>query len=211
MSDFLYRRYQGKTNAQLQAILENQDQYQDNAVNAAVQILNERNDSDIEFIVPPETNRIQGKGFFDQIFDTTILRKTFGFQDMLTWLTLAFITNAFLEILNYYSDEPLIEPWFTMIFVSFIILASISNHIVFKSTYRWSNNVIGRIAHDLAYLFMLISLRQLYYHITSGVGYLNAENLIAILLVVFIYSFSLEFVVAILKRFFLTVFKWQFL
>lgn len=208
MSDFFYRNYQKKTNSQLEAIVNDEASFQPEAVNAARRILNERGGADIHPIPIPKLHR---KGFFDIIFDIELFRKTVGFKDLLTWITLALVSMALMQILNYYADEPSIENNTIWITISVFLLVMLSNHIIFKATHGCSNNVIGRILHDMAFLFMLLSLQKLYSYIIYESAMIETNNVIAILLIVLIFSFVFEFMVAILKRFLSTLFKWEVL
>ena len=209
MSDFFYRRFQSKTNDQLRAILDERSRYQDNAIDAAIRILNERNDTDIEIDTGRRADHVKSKGLFEQIFSTGIISRTFGYEDILNWITITLLCLASFEVLSYYSDEPFIEHGIQWIVISILLMAVLSNHILFRSTHSCTNNFLGRIIHDLVLCFLLVSFREIYYYIVNGYGTISLNTIPQLFSAVIFLSFFIEIIVAILRRFFLTVFNWR--
>lgn len=215
MSDFFYSRYQQKTNDQLQAIIDDKERYQSNAVDAAVRILQERSGKDVEPVVmdfqPAKVSKIPKKGFFDLIFDIQLFRTTFCFQDVLTWITLSMASIAFLLIVNYYTAEPWMEDNFLWITFVFLGLATLCNHIIFRVGHKRSNNVIGRMIHDFGYWILFVLICEVYFLLIHGRDLIGNSDVVAIIIFLVFASFIIEFFVAILKRFLLTLFKLEIL
>jgi hypothetical protein len=202
MSDFFYRRYQEKTNDQLREIIKNEGNYQRTAVKAAIRIINERNGIDIK---PKEIPKFEDKGSFHLMFDIRFFQKTFCFEDVLTWITLAFADMAFIQLALYFSAEPWLKDNLAWVIIAFVGLTTVANHIFFKQYHRHSNNFIGRVLHDFGHWFLLAALSCIYLLIANDTR-LSIESLVFFFVLV-LGTFFFEFFVSVLKRFLQTLFK----
>jgi hypothetical protein len=223
MSDFFYRNYQSKTCAQLENIIQEKDRYQRNAVKAAIRILNERNETDYRLTSVAkgqiDTNHDlcqvsktrHDKGFFEMAFNIKVFKTTIGSHDIFSWLALALFALSCLEILIFYSDESIMERHSGWIFFLVVFIVLISNHILFKIEHKISNNVLGRLIHDFCLIILFFLFRNFYNWLIKDYDLFYFDDIFALLFVVVLITFTLEFFVAILKRFLLTLFKWEIL
>lgn len=208
MENYFLTRFQRKTRAELQRIVDNPERYRTEAVLAATKLLNEK-----IFLIPDdeaypkEDKNLEVERPFTS-FDYRPFFRTLSYREFLTSISIALFALAVIEIINYYSDERFFEgthsswTWFT------ILLAFPANHIIYRYEHRRSNNFIGRSINDLFLLVSLIIVVISYRLIIGGSynfriidGVLSfAIVVIGITMTIFSFEIGLGFLKIILKK-----------
>ena len=186
--------------------------FQEEAVNAAIHLMNERANTGTHVLVKPkEVEVVPDKNSSTdwQSFNTALFFRSLSYRDFVTSFSLVIFYLAFSEILNYYSDERFIENTEVYFLWSCFILLIIFNHVLYKIEHRRSNNYIGRWLHDVIFLFTYFLVMGIHKFIALGSYNFSAgENAVIAIFFMLIVIFIFEFILEIIKQV-LGLFKWQ--
>lgn len=172
MKDYFLEKYKTKSKYDLQKIIDNKDQYQPEAIIAATHLLNHWKDAPVSpdkgVILNSHKETESKTKSFSPIFDYKPFVRSLSYREFLTSITLALFCQAFIDTINYYSDEHIFEEYHNNIKFTFLILIFLANHIYYRYEHGRSNNFIGRSLNDLVLLFSIILTRTLYLYIVTG-------------------------------------------
>lgn len=207
MEKYFLDRFKNKTKDELQGIIDNSGSYQPAALNAAIQLLNEK----IEIPIPlPNSQESANSRFEDSNtgnmpfgIDYRPFLRTLSYREFLTSFTLALLYQAFHELLKYYSDERIFENSYKNIQLILLIVLILANHVYYKFEHKRSNNFSGRIINDIIFLTILLFTKVIYELIKDS-SYSFSINVSELGLVFFIIGlvillFGLELLFAVLK------------
>lgn len=205
MGNFFVNKFQDKSSEELQEIINNKGRYQTDAVNAAIQILNERENTEIPNIQPSKPLRLkQGSDDQDLLAASFSFKPFFGrlsYRDFLTSICLALSLLAIMEILGYYSTEKLIEDIFIFLSILIMLIFLSLNHVIYRAEHKKSNNYVGRVIHDIIFMIFFIPFNLVYHYLITGYSGTFVEgNVLAILLVAILLLMFFELFIALLKR-----------
>ncbi len=211
MEDYFLKRFENKTRAELRAIVDNKENYQPTAVNAAIQLLNDNDFSEPEPIAKIEIKENSNKSDTLPFFNIRPFIDSFSYRIVLTAFTLALLFIACYEVLEYYSNERFFENNLGVWKFIVLIFLALANHVFYKKEQGRSNNFIGRLITDLLFLFALILVSYFYRFILDPTLSISlGGDMIFVVFGVLIFIVVFEMIVAALK-FFLNKIKWQIL
>ena len=220
MGNFFVNKFQDKSNEELQRVIDNKDQYEFEAVEAAILLLNERGIVDLPDISrTKETLADKGKAKVrsGSGFNADLFFQTFGHKDLLTAFCLALCMLATHTLLEYYSSEKWLEDiWAWLRMLTFFVFIPL-NHVIYKIDHHRSNNYTGRVIHDIIFITFFFFLKLIYAYIMRyeiniffNASIQDVAELVGTILILTILLMLFELVVALLKRL-LNLIKWQIL
>jgi hypothetical protein len=133
-------------------------------------------------------------------FDSVKFRRAFSYRDVLTSLSLALSFMAIGEILNYYSNEEVLEDIVGQLIMAFTIVPLILNHVIYRGEHKRSNNYIGRVMHSFMLLAFVWIIKTVQLFLAGESISDRINDLILGWLLLFFVLMLFEFLVAILKR-----------
>lgn len=143
MEKYFLNRFKNKTKDELQRIIDNSGSYQPAALNAVIQLLNEKNEIPIPLanIQEPTNSRLEDSksGNMPFGFDYRPFLRTLSYREFLTSFTLVLLYQAFYELIEYYSNERLFENSYKNIQLILLIVLILANHV------NTSLNIKGQI------------------------------------------------------------------
>ncbi|GAA4275962.1 hypothetical protein [Aquimarina mytili] len=197
-------KFKEKTDDDLIFILNNATDYQEEAVNAARLILENRKSEGIHVKPEPFIKTLESKKRKPvNRLDTDPFLRTLSYRDFLTSFALGILLLSVHTLFRYYSGEDFIKN--NSIFLwgfSFILLLSI-NHAFYRFEHKRSNNLIGRLIHDVIFIIMYFILWGIYtsiinLEITSTI---TTDDIPAIIFLSFL-ILPIEAIIGIVKRLF---------
>ena len=214
MEDYFLKKFESKSDQELLQIIGRKESYQRAAVNAAIELYNERNSATISRLYDQEESITSetDKGSILTSFTLRPFFRTLSYREFLTSFALGSFYIAFLSVVEYYSDEIESEGLDTFLkWVVGIVLILIS-HMMYRFEHGRSNNFIGRAFHDLISFVFLVLIRNIYFYIVhDSVSFIVDGGLgvfIVILFFVVLFTFFIESIVAFIK-FILRLLRWQ--
>ncbi|MEK6477093.1 hypothetical protein WJR50_06150 [Catalinimonas sp. 4WD22] len=210
MEDYFLKKFESKSDQELLQIIGRKEGYQKAAVNAAIELYNERNATTIpklydkEDFVGSEAN----KGSTIRSLDLKPFLRTLSYRDFLTSFALAMFYLALTSVIKFYGDE--IEPErlgdAIIILSGFIII--LACHIIYKIEHHRANNFVGRVTQDLLFMVLLILLKKSYDSLVYNNNYFSLDDFIHFGFLFLILSVAIELLVTVL-RYVLRWFKCQ--
>ncbi len=201
MYEFFLEKFKDKNNDELLNILNNKTEYQHAAVDAAIKVYNDRNNTNIPFYKrDDEIEQIQPLNRRAQSYIVS-LKAT----DFYTLFTTAMGVLAIYSLISVYGDEFFLRgnsSWIKNLVLccSFLVI-----HIFYKSDHQKSNSYIKRIQFDLLYLLILLGLEYLLTSISDGFNLYSLNfsfQTIGAIIGVFLFLLLLELVLEIIKKLF---------
>lgn len=164
--NFFYNKLKEKPESYLYRIVNSKANFQPEAVNAAIQILNERYGAEIPFIEEPEMIPIDQRRVKTpkrrSRFDERNFRRAFSYREILTAFTLAILYLSYVILISYYSDEEAIkDSWRSFMFVGFIVTLLL-NHLFYHGEHKRTNSYLGRYICDLLFFMFWLAVQLLY-------------------------------------------------
>lgn len=202
MFDYFLEKFKDKTNDELLNILNNKIEYRHEAVDAAIKIYNDKNNTEIPYykkedVVTEHDQSLDSKRFNFIISITP--------QDIYTLVTISFGLLALYSVISLYEDEFFIKGnggWIKNLALCFSFPVI---HIFYKYDHQKSNSYIERIQFDLIFLLILLGLEYLLTIFSDGFNF-NSLNIsfqtIGAMIGVFLFLFILEAVLEIIRKLF---------
>mgnify|MGYP006999182309 CR=1 FL=1 len=212
MEQYFLQKYQNKTRDELQRIVANKGQYQPAAVSAAIQLLNENREKQIQLPQEKITEQVNVEdsnfGTLSLSFDYRPFFRALSYREFLTTIAMALLFQAFFEIIDYYSSERFFENTHKAWKGYGILVVFLANHILYRYEHRRSNNFIGRSLNDLLLIITLIFVRTTYEFILKGTYSISIDGsgvglffmILAILMFIFAFEVGVAFLKYLLKR-----------
>jgi len=204
MKEYFIERFKTKSEQELDEIVENRTGYQNEAVLAAIELLNNSRVTQIavpeELKVKKDVVKNQESDGLEKSFSPKAFFRTLSYREFITWLALTLLLLSFFEIINYYSDEYFVNNNWKHNF-SFFLLVLLFNHVIYKFEHRRSNNLMGRSISDSILLMMVIFAKQVYNYLVDRDLSFDVEigQFILLIIVIAFFIFFFESIVGILK------------
>ncbi len=164
--NFFFNKFKDKSESYLLSIVNRKANFQPEAVNAAIQILNERYGAEIPFIEDPEmipANQMRVKTRKKRSnFDESNFRRAFSYREILTAFTMSILYMSYITLISYYSDEESIkDSWWKFVFIGFIATL-LFNHVFYNIEHKRTNSYLGRYICDLLFFIFWLALQFIY-------------------------------------------------
>lgn len=213
MLEFFLNRFKDKSESDLIRIVNSKANFQPEAVNAAIQILNEKYNAQVPL---PDVTALQDthtglshvrirKG----ASDIDKFKRSFSYRDILTASSIAILFSAYLALLKFYSNERVIEnAWTWFILIGFVI-ALILNHIFYKIEHRRGNDYLARYFFDLIFIafFQIIQFVYGFYPSAASLS-LSTMDGVGVFFVFAILVALFEILLSFIK-YILRFFRWE--
>ncbi len=202
MESYFLKKFENKSDAELLYVIDHKEAYQRAAVNAAIEIYNQRNTESIPKIHQKVEVAVTKKkeGAKNSSFDLQPLLRTFSYREVLNIVSFALFYLACFVVINFYSDELDLEEISTLIY-SIVGITIISlNHIVYKIEHGRFNNYIGRMCLDILLIAVFVLLSNIYHFIFYHNEFATYEDLFWVFFISIIFSSIFELLVAFARH-----------